>query len=139
MREHEGERGLKPGHAEGRQLELAILLPVGVGRMIGDDGVDGAVREALDERGGILGGAQRRVHLQRGLVLGGDGVLGEEHVVRRHLTGHRQALGLGGGHQIEPALGGDVLDVQRAPGQAAERDVAGDFQLLALGRPAHHA
>ena len=93
--------------------------------MIGDDGVDGAVREALDERGGILGGAQRRVHLQRGLVLGGDGVLGEEHVVRRHLTGHRQALGLGGGHQIEPALGGDVLDVQRAPGQAAERDVAG--------------
>ena len=42
-------------------------------------------------------------------------------------------------HQIEPALGGDVLDVQRAPGQAAERDVAGDLELLALGRPAHHA
>ena len=59
--------------------------------------------------------------------------------MRRDLAGDRQAFGLGGADQVKAALRGDVLNVQRAAGQAAEHDVARDLDLLALGRPAEHA
>ena len=59
--------------------------------------------------------------------------------MRRDLAGNGQALGLGGAHHVQAALGGDVLDVQLGTGQACERDIALDLQLLALGRPAEHA
>ena len=50
-----------------------------------------------------------------------------------------QALGLGGAHELEALLGGDVGDVEAAAGHAAELDVAVDLQLLAQRRPAEHA
>ena len=90
------------------------------------------------ERGGVLGRAQRRVHLEGGVVVVAYGVLGEEQMVRRDLAGDGQALGLRGAHELQAAGRGQVLDVQRAAGEAAERDVAGDLDLLALGRPAEH-
>ena len=107
--------------------------------MVGHDAVDRAVEDALAESRRVRGGAQRRVHLEVGVVGVGDVVLAEEQVVRRDLAGHGQPLGLGGAHELEALLGGDVGDVQRAAGHAAELDVAVDLELLAERRPAEHA
>ena len=52
--EYERQRGLEADHAKGRKLELAGLLPRGVGSVIGDDNVDGAVDDALTNGLGIL-------------------------------------------------------------------------------------
>ena len=90
----------------------------------------------LDNRLRVLSGAQRRVDLEAGLVSAGDGILGEEHVVRGGLAGNGQTLGLSGANHIEAACGGDVLDVQLGAGEFREHDIAGDLQLLALRRPA---
>ena len=54
---------------KGATLELAVLLEVDVRGVVGNDGVHGAVHDALDERGCVLGRAQRRVHLERGVVV----------------------------------------------------------------------
>ena len=56
--------------------------------------------------------------------------------MRGHLAGDRKALGLGGAHHVQAAGGAQMLDVQRAAGEAADSDVAGDLDLLALGGPA---
>ena len=54
-----------PGEAS---RELAVLLERRVRRVIGGDGVDGAVGERLAQRVDVLGLAQRRVHLAGGVV-----------------------------------------------------------------------
>ncbi len=84
-------------------------------------------------------GAQRRVHLEAGVVGAVDGVLGEEHVMRGGLAGHGQALGLGGADHLQALGGGDVLDVQLGTGEHGDHDVAHDLELLALRRPAEQA
>ena len=61
--EHERQRSLEADHAEGRKLELAGLLPRGVGSVIGDDSVDGTVDDALANGLGVRLGTQRRVAL----------------------------------------------------------------------------
>ena len=137
--EHRAQAGLDAGHAEGRQLELAGLLVVGVGGVIGGDAVDGAVGDALDELGGVLCGAKRRVHLERGGVVVADVVLGQEQVVRGDLAGDAHAGGLGAAHELEPVGAGEVLDVQVGAGELGQLDVAGDVDLLAGRGPAQHA
>ena len=104
------------GHAEGRQLELAVLLVLGVRRVVGDHAVDGAVEKALAKRGRVVGGAQGRVHLEVSVVGVGDVVLAQEQVVRGDLAGDGQAVGLGGAYQVKTLAGGDVADVQGAAG-----------------------
>ena len=47
MGEHEAERGLDTGHAEGSKLELTVLLVCRVRRVIGDDAIERAVAQAL--------------------------------------------------------------------------------------------
>ena len=107
--------------------------------MVGDDAVDGAVEDALAQRGGVVGGAQRRVHLEVRVVGVGDVVLAQEQVVRGDLAGDGQAVGLGGADEVEALARGDVADVQRAVGKAHELDVAVDLELLGQRRPAEHA
>ena len=53
-------------------------------RVIGGDGVDGAVGERLTQSGDVFVGAQRRVDLAGGVVAE-HGRVGEQQVVRRHL------------------------------------------------------
>ena len=57
------QRGFQAGDAEGGALELDLLLVEGVRRVVGGDGVDGAVDDALDQGIAIGGRAQRRIHL----------------------------------------------------------------------------
>ena len=56
-------------------------------------------------------------------------------MVRRDLAGDGQPLGFGGANELEPARGCHVLRVEMASRQAAKRDVAHDFELLAFRRP----
>ena len=111
----------------------------GVRRVVGDDAVDRAVEHALAQSCGVGSRAQRRVHLEVRVVGVGDVVLAEEQVVRGDLAGHGQAVGLGGAHEVEALLRGDVADVQRALGKTDELDVAVDLELLGERRPAEHA
>ena len=70
------------------------------------------------QHGGHVGvGAQRRVDLEDRVVARDRGV-GEQQVVRRHLGGHRQPLGLGPPHQLDRAGRRQVQEVHRAPRSA---------------------
>ena len=60
--------GLEPGDAERRMIELDVLLVVVVRRVVGGDDVDAAVGNALEHRIAVGGLAQRRVHLDVGVV-----------------------------------------------------------------------
>ena len=104
--------------------------------MVGDDGVDGAVDDALTDGLGIPLGTQRRVDLERGVVRLVQVVLGQEHVVRGGLAGNLHAGGLTGTHELKAVGGGNVLDVQLGTGQLGDLDVTGDLKLLACDRPA---
>ena len=53
------QRGFEAGDAVGSAVELLLFFVRGVGRVIGSDGVDGAVEEAFDHGGAIALGAQR--------------------------------------------------------------------------------
>ena len=133
---HKRQRGLEADHAKGRKLELAGLLPRGVGSVIGDDNVDGTVDDTLTDGLGVLVGAKRRIDLERGVVGLIQVVLGQEHVVRGSLAGHLDTGGLTGSHEFQAMSGGDVLDVQLGTGQLGDLDIASDLQLLACRRPA---
>ena len=45
----EGQRGFQAGDTKGGALELDFLLVEGVRRVVGGDGVDGAVENAFDQ------------------------------------------------------------------------------------------
>ena len=72
MGEHEAERGLDTGHAEGSKLELTVLLVGRVRRVIGDDGIDRAVGKTGAKRSDIGLRAKRRVHLVVRIVVLAD-------------------------------------------------------------------
>ena len=135
MGKHKTERGLDAGHAEGGKLELAVLLVGRVRRVVSDDGVDRAVGEATAKRGDVGLRAKRRVHLVVRIVILADHRVVEKQMVRRDLAGDGQPLCLGGADELKPPRGRDVLRVEMTARQAAKRDVAHDFELLAFRRP----
>ena len=57
-------RRLESGDAKGRAIEFDFLARRFVRRMVGGDGVHGAVGEPFDQRRAIFGGGQRRIHLE---------------------------------------------------------------------------
>ena len=59
--------------------------------------------------------------------------------MRRDLARHLRAAGLAGADDIHGVPGGEVLDVDRAPRQLGEQDVALDLHLLGGCRPAGKA
>ena len=88
--EHQRHGGLEPGDAERRAIELDHLLVGVVRRVVGRDHVDAAVGDALEHGVAIRGLAQRRVHLEVGVVLDRavERLVGEREMMRRHLAGH---------------------------------------------------
>ena len=113
-----------------RSNSTPLLVGV-VRRVIGGDGVDAAVDDAADHLVAIGGLAQRRVHLDVGVVAL-ERLVGEDEVVRRHLAGHGDAARLAGAHRAQRAARRQVGDVEAAAGQAGQRDVALDPELLGL-------
>ena len=111
---HDGERGLEPDHAVRGRIPLALLRLDRVRRVVGRDDVDRAVGERGAQRLDVLGAAERRVHLVRGVVAR-DELLGEQQVVRRDLGGDGDAAGLRPADDLDGAGGRDVADVQAAP------------------------
>ncbi len=86
----DGQRRLQAGDAEGGALELDLLLVKGVGRMVGGDGVDGAVENAFDQGVAVGGGTQRRIHFVVGVELA-DVLVHQRDVVRRDFGRSRAA------------------------------------------------
>ena len=107
--------------------------------VVGHDAVHRAVDNRVDDGLGICSGAQRRVHLESGVVVVADCVFREEHVVRGDLAGDVDASGLACADELDTVAGGEVLNMQVRAGEPRELDVAGDVDLLAGGRPAQHA
>ena len=87
------------GLGEGHPLAVLILRPV-----VGDDGVDRAILESLDDRLAILLGAQRRHELAEGPVVA------DRQVVQRKIgcggiAGDPEAACLGGGDHLDRLRG----------------------------------
>ena len=102
-------------------------------RVIGGDGVDGAVDEARLDGGHVGVGSQRRMDLEH-RVVGGTTAVGQGEVVRCRLGGDRMTGRLGRPHHLDATRGRQVLEVDPHPGEPGEGDVAHDHQLLGLRR-----
>ena len=98
-------------------------------RVVGGDGVDGAVAQAGDQRLLVGGQAHGRVDLGVGVV-GGAQVVGAGQVMGRGLGGDLHAALLGLADQLHASLGGDVADVDGQVQRLGQHDVAGDLHLL---------
>ncbi len=96
--------GFKTENAEGRAIELDIFQGRFVRGVIGGDGVDGAVGEALNEGFAVFARGQRWIHLEARIV--GDILVDQREVVRRDFAGDMQAIVLGEAHLVERAFGG---------------------------------
>ena len=129
------ERGLQAEHPEGGVDERVLLVVARVRRVVGGDRVDGAVGQRVAQRGDVLVGAQRRVHLVD-RVVAGEQVGGQQQVVRRHLGGDVDALRLGPADHLDRTGGGHVGDVHPAVGVPGEHHVARDDGLLGDAGPA---
>ena len=82
--DHHRQRGLQAEHA-GRGFDEGVLLVVaGVRGVVGADRVDGAVGQCLPQRGHVLVGPQRRIHLV-GRVVASTSLGGQHQVVRGDL------------------------------------------------------
>ena len=116
------QRGFEAGDAVGSPVELLLFFVRGVGRVIGSDGVDGAVEEAFDHGGAIAFGAQGRIHLRIGVVEA-NAFLSQREMMRRDFAGDVQALVARFADRVESPAGGEVRDVQVAVPQvvAGER------------------
>ena len=133
-----GQRRLQAEHARGGLVEGGLLGLLGMGGVVGGDGVDGPVAQPPAQGVHVGLGPQGRVHLVHGVVRG-DGGVGEGEVVGGHLGRDGQALALGRGHEGGRAGGGQVQEVHRAAGEAAQGHVPGQHELLGLGRHAPDA
>ena len=136
--ERERERGLEAEHPRGRLLEHALLALGRVGRVVGGDGVDGAVGEAVPDGGDVTVGAQGRVHLEHGVEARALGV-GEREVMGRGLARDRQPAGLGRAHEVDGLRRAHVEEVHARAGQRAELDVARHDDGLRGRRPSGDA
>ena len=117
------QRGFEAGDAVGSPVELLLFFVRGVGRVIGSDGVDGAVEEAFDHGGAIAFGAQGGIHLRIGVVEA-NAFLSQREMMRCDFAGDVQALVARFADRVESPAGGNVRDVQMAvPHLLQERDV----------------
>ena len=98
--------------------------------MVGDDGVDGAVKDALDDRLAVLLLAQRRVHAEVG-VAASQQLVGHHHVVRRCLAGDPDPSGLGLTDQLNRPFGADVRDVDGGVGTFRQHNLPHGDAVLA--------
>ena len=105
-----------------------------MGRVVGGNGVDGAVAQAFDQGLAVLGAAQRGIHLEAAVLL--QVVFAQRQVVRARLAGHAHAAPLGFANQRHALGAGDVADVVAAAGLPGEFQVAFDLAPFALGADA---
>ena len=127
----DGEGRLQADDAHRAPGQAAGFLLGAVGRVVGGDGVDGAVAQALDERLAVFCAAQRGIHLEAAVLL--EVVLAEGQVVGTGLAGHAHAARLGLADQLHALGAGDVADVVAAARLLAEEQVPLDLAPFALG------
>ena len=106
--------------------------------VVGRDCVDRPVPEAHLERGDVIGGPQRRVHLER-RVEGAEHLVGQREVMRGGLGSDPQSVRLGLTHECDRSGGGQVQEVHPRPREPGEFDVAEHHQFLGHCGPAGQA
>ena len=100
-----------------------------MGRMVGDDAVQRAVFQALDDREPVLFGADGRVDLGVG-VKGRDDLVRQGEVVRAGLRRHLHAARLCLTDELHAAVGGDVADMHGQRQALGKTDLARDDDIL---------
>ena len=121
---------LKAHDAHGAFLKAAALFLCAVGRVVGGDHVDGAVRQSRQQRLPVGLVPQRGIHLEAAVLLQ-HGVV-QQQIVGGGLAGHVQSLRLGAPDQVHTLLGGDVADVVAAAGLPYQCQIPLDLPPLAL-------
>ena len=105
-----------------------------MGGVVGGDGVDGAVHQALDEGFAVLCAAKRGIHLEAAFFL--EIVFAEHQVVGPRLTGDAYAAGFGGPDEFHALAGRDMAHVVTAAGFLAQLQVPLDLAPFAFGADA---
>ena len=136
--EHDRHRGFEANDPERRAIELDHLLVDVMRRVVGRDHVDAAVGNALEHGVAVGGFAQRRIHLEVGVVLDRavERVVGQGEVMRRDLARHVHAAFLARAHRAQRLPRAHVRDVHVCAGELGQRNVALDHDRLGFARNA---
>ena len=126
---------LEADHSRRSRRELAVLLELGVRRVIGRDAIDRAVGERRAERIDVFTFAQRRVHFARGVVAE-DRIVREHEVMRRDLGRRADAARFGLAEEAHRAERRHVRDVITRPRVLGEEQIARHDDVFGDARPA---
>ncbi|CAB4697539.1 unannotated protein [freshwater metagenome] len=102
--------------------------------MIGGDGIDGAVGEALTHRNHVGEFAQRWVHLEDG-VEARQQFVGEREVMRCRLGRNEQSFSLGSANEVDALRRRQVQKVNRGAGEPRQFDIAKHHQFFGYRWP----
>ena len=97
--------------------------------MIGGDGIDGAVGEALTYRKNVGEFAQGWVHLEDG-VEARQQFVGQREVMRRRLGGNEQSFGLRSTNEVDTLCRRQVQEVNRGASEPRQLDIAKHHELF---------
>ncbi|MNN06603.1 hypothetical protein D3C81_1193980 [compost metagenome] len=109
-----------------------------MGLVVAGDGADHPALQRRAQAVAVAARAQRRLHvIQAGET--GQRLVGEDQLVQRHIGGHRQAAGLGGGDHLRAAGAADLAEVGAHAALLDQQQVAGQGHGLGGFRDAGQA
>ena len=127
----QGESSLQADHSAGSLGEILRLFEIRVGRVIGGDQVDRAVRQALYDRAAVLLCAQRRVYLGESSAAE-NGVFRQGEMMRRCFRVDPGVLSAGFADKIHTLCGGYMLDTEGRTGPDCQLHISADQGDLRL-------
>src|SRR2546429_3584488 len=100
FRDRQRQCSFESSNAEGSALELNLFFMCSMRSMVGGDRINSAVGKRNQDGFAVRGRAQRRVHLEIGVVLA-DVFVAQREMMRRHFTGHARPGSLAAAHCLE--------------------------------------
>ena len=127
------QQGLQTERAGRRFRERQALVFGWFRRVVGDDNVDQAGRDGIDEGQAVAFGAQGRIETEEGAVVA-DVDLVEHQVVDRGRGEDLKTLGLGAFQRFQAFAGRHLIDEEARAGHFGQGEVALDHDAFGQGR-----
>ncbi len=136
--EAQAQRGFQAGNAEGGAVEFPVFFVQRVRSMVGGNAIHRAIDQAGQQGFAVSAGAERRIHLEVGVVVAYV-FIDQRKMVGRNFAAYAQAVTLGPAHSLEGRGRGNVGHMVAGLGFRYQADVAFHNGGLGFRGPAAQA